>query len=295
MDPAVVINVLIVAIVANIALLVLAIVVPWTRRRRPEPYLAGAGGLGRSPGTAFVPGSGSSGSAAGAAFAAASDGVGVATMNAGRPSAAGVPGTAPRAISATSGEDALDDDPPTDTLTRLLTGPTWHRIVLDEDARIRRYRRPATIVVLELDGLDRLITRLGQEAGDRVIPAVADTIRREARGADHVARLSYGRFAVLLPETDEIQAINYIERVRRSCDLWLESGAVALRLAIGWSSSSGDGGLAEAQKTATDRMFAEIHRNARRSPEADPDVEPAHTTDDGPEATAQPDEAPTAD
>jgi len=34
----------------------------------------------------------------------------------------------------------------------------------------------------------------------------------------------------LLTETDEIAAINYVERIRRACDLWLESGAIAMRL-----------------------------------------------------------------
>ena len=62
-------------------------------------------------------------------------------------------------------------------------------------------------------------------------------------GADHVARLDPGRFGVLLPETDEVAAINYVERVRRACELWLESGAIALRLAIGWASTTGDPGL----------------------------------------------------
>jgi PleD family two-component response regulator len=85
-----------------------------------------------------------------------------------------------------------------------------------------------------------------------------------AREADHVARLGPGRFGVLLPETDEIQAIHYVERVRRTCDLWLESGAVALRLAVGWASPSGDDSLHDAARAATERMFGEIHRNARR-------------------------------
>jgi diguanylate cyclase (GGDEF)-like protein len=147
----------------------------------------------------------------------------------------------------------------------MLTPATWSRVVADEDARVRRYRRPATVVMIEIDGLERLIDRLGDEAADRLIPAVADTIRRLAREADHVARLDRGRFAVLLPETDEVQAINYVERVRRTCDLWLEAGAVALRLAMGWASASGDTSLHEAGRTAGERMFAEIHRNARRS------------------------------
>ena len=157
------------------------------------------------------------------------------------------------------------DGSSSDELTGLLSARRWGRIVSDEDARVRRYRRPATIVMIELDGLERLTARLGDAAGERLVPAVADTIRRLAREADFVARVSDGRFAVLLPETDEIQAINYVERVRRTCDLWLESGAVALKLAMGWASASGDDSLLDAGRTATERMYAEIHRNARRS------------------------------
>lgn len=152
-----------------------------------------------------------------------------------------------------------------DVSTGLITASGWGRILTDEDARVRRYRRPATVVMIELDGLERLTSRLGEGAGDRLIPAVADTVRRLAREADHVARLGQSRFGVLLPETDEVQAINYVERVRRTCDLWLESGAVTLRLAIGWASASGDDNLHDAGRTATERMYAEIHRNARRS------------------------------
>ena len=156
------------------------------------------------------------------------------------------------------------NDPTTDPLTGLLMATAWSRIVVDEEARIRRYHRPATIVIIEIEGLDRLVARLGPSSVDRIVPAVADTLRRGAREADHVARLATGRFAILMPETDEILAINYVERVRKACDLWLESGAVSLRLAIGWASSTGDGSLVDAEALATDRMYGELRRAVAR-------------------------------
>lgn len=152
-----------------------------------------------------------------------------------------------------------------DPITGLLDATTFSQRVADEEMRVRRYGRPATVAMLELEGLDRLVERLGPDAADRVIPAVADTLRRLARGSDHVARVDTGRFAVLLPETDEVAAINYLERVRRACDLWLESGAIAMRLSIGWAGTSGEPPLSEAQRTATERMFVESRRNARRA------------------------------
>jgi diguanylate cyclase (GGDEF)-like protein len=184
--------------------------------------------------------------------------------------------------SATNGASEPPEEPTNDALTGLLSASRWARVVSDEDARIRRYRRAATIVMIELDGLDRLTTRLGDAAGERLVPAVADTIQRLAREADFVARLGDGRFAVLLPETDEIQAINYVERVRRTCDMWLESGAVALRLAMGWASASGDESLQDAGRVATERMFAEIHRNARRGTDlAEPAADGAESRPEG--------------
>lgn len=151
-----------------------------------------------------------------------------------------------------------------DALTGLLDHAAFARLVAIEDVRMQRYHRPATVVIFELSGLDRLTERLGPEAADRVIPALADTMRRLARNVDFVARLAPGRFGVLLPETDEIAAINYVERVRRACELWLESGAIALNLAAGWAGSTGDPTLTDDQRLATDRMYVELRRDARK-------------------------------
>ncbi len=157
-----------------------------------------------------------------------------------------------------------------DRLTGLLGLPDWNRLIADEDDRHSRYKRSATVVVIELEGHDRLAAALGQLAADRVIVAVADTIHRHARKADHVARLGPSRFGVLLPETDEVAAINYVERVRQASDLWLESGAISLRLAIGWASPASGASVVGAQAQAVERMFGEMLRGSLREHDADP-------------------------
>jgi diguanylate cyclase (GGDEF)-like protein len=150
-----------------------------------------------------------------------------------------------------------------DALTGLLDAMAFDEAMSHEEAREQRYGHPATVIVFELDGLAKLIDRLGPEPGDRIETALGDAIKRLARRADYVARLERGRYAALLPETDEVAAINYVERIRRACDLWLESGAIAMRLAIGWASTNGDSGLTGTVRVATDRMRAELRRNAR--------------------------------
>lgn len=147
-----------------------------------------------------------------------------------------------------------------DRLPELASIEAWKTWLLEESARTARYHRPTTIVLVELSGLDRLADRVGTAAANRLLPPVVDTMRRHARAADRLARLGPTRFAVLLVETDEVQAINYVERIRSGCDLWLAAGAVALRLSIGWAEIQadrpGDAAFVEAER----RMYVERRR-----------------------------------
>ncbi|MDA8237143.1 MAG: GGDEF domain-containing protein [Chloroflexi bacterium] len=158
---------------------------------------------------------------------------------------------------------AVPADPYVDDVTGLESRAAWDRVLADENARYVRYRRPVGVVVAELDGLARFEGQFGAEAGHRVLAAVGGAMRRGARRTDRVAHVGEGRFLVLMPETDEIQAINYVERVRGECERWLDAGAVALRLAMGWASPSAVGELDTALRAAEERMYAERRRTAR--------------------------------
>jgi len=141
-----------------------------------------------------------------------------------------------------------------DPVTGLGARLAWGEALRNEEHRLERYRHPTTVLVGELHGLEALAERLGQDAADRLIPPVADALRRNARSADVLTRVGHARFFALLPETDEIAAINYVERVRAACDMWLEAGAVAVRLVLGWASPPAGGTLDDALTLALERM-----------------------------------------
>ena len=161
-------------------------------------------------------------------------------------------------------------DPYIDPLTGLDTLLAWERTLAEENARYVRYRRPVSVVVAEIDGLGRLVDRFGAEPARRVLPAVGDAMRRYARRTDRVAHVGGGRFLILLPETDEVAAINYVERVRVACERWLESGAVALHLSMGWASPTPVGEIDTALRAAEERMYAERRRARPGTVDADP-------------------------
>jgi len=169
-----------------------------------------------------------------------------------------------------------------DPETGFATRRAWDEAFRHEDNRLARYHRPVTVVVAELDGLGALAARLGQGTADRLILPVAMTMRSNARTADILARVGHTRFVALLPETDEIAAINFLERVRTACDIWLASGAVAVRLAIGWAQPPVGGTLGDALRLAYDRLNDDRRRQAGSArpvtddlPEADSEVPPA--------------------
>jgi diguanylate cyclase (GGDEF)-like protein len=133
----------------------------------------------------------------------------------------------------------------------------WDRIVSSEVARVNRYRRPATVALLEIAGLDAYARKWGIDVAERLFVQLARTIAVEVRSSDHIARIDRTRFAILLTETDEIAAINIVERVRAACEYQLGASDL-VRIAIGWASPWPTADLRAAVATADARLQEEL-------------------------------------
>ena len=103
-----------------------------------------------------------------------------------------------------------------DGLTELFTAPYLTETATRELNRGRRFNRPVSLLLLDVDGLGELNAAHGQHAGDAVLRRFARTISQALREYDLPARLAGGLFAVLLPETDLAQAQAVAERIRRA-------------------------------------------------------------------------------
>jgi len=89
-------------------------------------------------------------------------------------------------------------------------------VLADQALRMaRRAKVKCVLVFVDLDGLKRVNDTRGHAAGDAVLRAVAERLRRAARAADISGRLGGEEFALLLPETGAEAAVVLAERLRR--------------------------------------------------------------------------------
>jgi len=102
----------------------------------------------------------------------------------------------------------------TDPLTGLSNRRHFDAAAKLEVIRARRYGRPLSAVMVDLDHFKRVNDTHGHAAGDRVLVAVADLCIRLARTTDLKARLGGEEFCLLLPETPPESSRVLAERLR---------------------------------------------------------------------------------
>lgn len=103
--------------------------------------------------------------------------------------------------------------------TDPLTGCVNRRVMLDrleqELAGARRYRRPLTVLMIDIDWFKKINDTHGHLVGDTVLRKLGDILRQEARSVDIVARYGGEEFTVILPDTDLEGGTAFAERFRQ--------------------------------------------------------------------------------
>jgi diguanylate cyclase (GGDEF)-like protein len=110
-------------------------------------------------------------------------------------------------------EQALSDHK-----TGLLNSRGIDQPARREFARARRLGQPLSVLLCDVDDLREINNRLGHLEGDAALAVVAAAFRAELRAYDLCARFGGDEFLVVLPETDEEEAVTVARRIQA----WLE-------------------------------------------------------------------------
>ncbi len=101
-----------------------------------------------------------------------------------------------------------------DSLTNLPNREAYDERFELELERWKRYQKPTTLVVADIDFFKRINDNYGHLSGDKVLQIIAKELRNRVRKTDFVARYGGEEFVMLLPETDIETAKPVIEKVR---------------------------------------------------------------------------------
>ncbi|HEY0846364.1 MAG TPA: diguanylate cyclase [Noviherbaspirillum sp.] len=120
----------------------------------------------------------------------------------------------------------LAEEAHTDALTGCANRRYFFDAARQELSRVRRYGRPMSVLMLDLDHFKSVNDEHGHQVGDRVLQTLVQVCRATLREVDIVGRLGGEEFAILLPETAAAEAMEAGERVRRAvaaADIALEN------------------------------------------------------------------------
>ena len=123
-----------------------------------------------------------------------------------------------------------------DSLTQLPNRKAYEQRVLEESERWKRYGRPLTLAVCDLDHFKSINDQFGHLAGDKVLRIIAKTLRARLRKSDFIARFGGEEFVILLPETDCSEAQRALETLREAvsqCPFHFRDQPVAVTVSIG--------------------------------------------------------------
>ncbi|HEX8888197.1 MAG TPA: diguanylate cyclase [Pyrinomonadaceae bacterium] len=102
----------------------------------------------------------------------------------------------------------------TDALTGLLNRYGLQHVLAREHAEARRYDRPLSCLMIDLDNFKTINDTYGHASGDIALQQVAGILREVVRRSDTVFRYGGEEFLVLLPETDLEGATALAEKIR---------------------------------------------------------------------------------
>jgi diguanylate cyclase (GGDEF)-like protein len=146
-----------------------------------------------------------------------------------------------------------------DGLTGLINRRYFDRLAGAEWSRSKRYSRPLSVMIIDIDNFKAINDRFGHDAGDSVLKAVSAVCSAAKRESDSLARIGGEEFAMLLPETNDGESLIAAERLLnrvRKCRPVIGPQTVAITVSIGIASASPTtSDIAALMKCADDALY----------------------------------------
>lgn len=128
-----------------------------------------------------------------------------------------------------------------DPLTGLFNRRHLDRKLDEEFERFRRYGRPFSIAIVDIDDFKKVNDRFGHDVGDNVLKTIGEALKTKARKSDTPVRYGGEEFILILPELGLQKAALLGERLCqqvRSLNFGGPSTSFSVTVSVGVASSS---------------------------------------------------------
>jgi len=162
----------------------------------------------------------------------------------------------------------LEELATTDGLTGLLNRRTLLEIAAQKLMAARRFNKPLSVLICDIDFFKRVNDEHGHDTGDLVIKGFADALRRVKRDIDVVSRIGGEEFVCLCEETTEQGGVQLAERIRsevQSLRFATEKGELQVTASVGVATCPAAGQDWESlYKSADEALYASKHNGRNR-------------------------------
>jgi len=126
----------------------------------------------------------------------------------------------------------------TDSLTGLYNRRYFYMILGNEIERAKRYQSSLTLIMIDIDHFKLVNDKFGHLAGDQVLRSVSDVCKKLLRHTDNMFRIGGEEFMIILPETNQEEALKVAKRIRSTVaenTFKTKKGSVKITVSIGVS------------------------------------------------------------
>lgn len=146
----------------------------------------------------------------------------------------------------------------TDSLTGVHNRGSFNERLEQELERAKRYLRPLSLILLDLDRFKHINDSYGHLAGDEALKYFASTTAAHLRSNDLLARIGGDEFGIILPETLSDEATRIVERVQdelHHAPVEHDGHTIRLSYSAGISEYRGEGTADELLKQVDDALY----------------------------------------